>query len=279
MFVRGEEKIWMDALRGAGGGGGTAAGGGEGGGALAPEVAADVDKRIAAAVSAGFDRFKKTDFPTMLTEQLTPINASLGTLSSGLEKLIAGGGGGAGAGSGAGNGGGSGSGAGAGGSQIPPEVNVTLRDQGKKIAELNAALESINKAKAEADKRAELTERSSAIKDALQPMNFVTDSAAKTAFGIVDPYVKRLDDGTFIGGLDENQAFPLDAFVREYLTKEHAYLLGRSGLGGSGAPANGSAPHRVGMRVDINDIKTGMKPETRSAVAEAILAAYQQASQ
>jgi hypothetical protein len=91
--------------------------------------------------------------------------------------------------------------------------------------------------------------------------------------------VKRLDDGTFIAGLNDTEAFPLDAFAKEYLSKEHAYLLGRTGMGGSGAPGASGAPHRVGMRVDTNDIKVGMKPETRQAAIDAITAVMSTSSQ
>ncbi len=240
------------AVAGAGGGGGGEA-------ALTMEaVLAEVDKRIGANLSAGFDKFRKEGLSSAIDEKLAPITSSLTGITDAISKLTPA------ATTTPGNT----------SQQVPPEVNVQLKQLLETTKQQGTMIESLKKQKEEADTRAERSERHSIIRGSLNNLHFTSDAAAQTAFTIVEPHIKRMDDGALIGAIPNGDNFPVDAFVKDYLTKEHSYLLRASGASGSGAPANSSGV-RMGVKADLGDIKTGMKPETRESVVASIAAALQ----
>jgi hypothetical protein len=245
----------------AGGDGGS----GGGGGTLTMDtVLAEVDKRIGAQLTAGFEKFGKESLGSAIDAKIAPITESLSGITEALGKLSGANGGGNG-------GGGQRNGGGSGGQEIPPELNVQMKALREQTAAQGNMIESLKKQKEESDKRAETSERHSNIKSSLNNLMFTSDQAAKTAFTIVEPFVQRRDDGSLIGGINGDN-LPLDNFVKEYLTKEHPYLLRASGTSGSGAPLNVGGS-RMGIKADLNDIQVGMTPETRSQVLASIGAA------
>lgn len=158
-----------------------------------------------------------------------------------------------------------------GGTRMSPEENVLLKNLQDVTKKQQDSIERLTREKQESDQKAERSDRHSTIKGALNNMHFINDVAAQTAFTIVEPHIKRQDDGGLIGGVQGGDLYPVDAFVKDYLMKEHSYLLRASGNSGSGAPANPGV--RMGAKADLNDIKVGMKPETRESIIASIGAA------
>jgi hypothetical protein len=229
-------------------------------------VMAEVTKLLDAKVGAKFDDFKKTGLVDAIKAQVDPVNSQLTTINEALGKLVAGQGGSGGS--------GSGDGGGTGGSkpQVPPEVNAQLRAFTDQLKAQGTEIASLRTAKETAEKRAEETERFSVIRTALGGLPFVSDKSAETAFSIVQPHVRRLDDGSLVAGIGGDN-YPVDAFTKDFLQKEHAYLFKTTGASGSGAPPAGGI--RMGAKVDTNQIKIGMKQEDRQSVVDAIGAALQ----
>lgn len=246
------------------------AGAGAGGGAgdqppLTMEgILAEVDKRLTAQISAGIDKFKK-DNEAAIDSKLAPLSQSLTGISEALGKITGGTGGNPNA----------GGGTGAPGNQPPnnlsPQDNVLLKQLQDTTRAQGQQIETLKKEKQEADQKAERSDRHSIIRSALGNMHFISDMATSTAFTIVEPHIKRLEDGSLIGGINGDN-LPVDAFVKDYLTREHSYLLLPSGATGSGATSTGGSP-RMGIKADLSDIKVGMKPETRESVVASISAA------
>jgi len=257
-----------DAIRGAGSPGG--GGSGDSAAITMEAVGQEIDKRVNTIISAKFEDFKKTGLAPVIAEHLKPINETLGTVNEGLAKLMAGQGGAPGS-------GGPGGGGSAGDGKLTPEENAWRKQQAELVNTLKTSVDQLKKEKQDSDLRAEKAERVSTIKTALQPLTFINDSAANTAFTIVEPHVKHLEDGQWVGEMGGDN-FPVDTFVKDYLVKDHAYLLRGTGASGSGAPAAGSV-QRYGTKVGTEDIKIGMKPETRQAVVEQISAALTSANQ
>lgn len=237
----------------------TVGGDGGGGGTLTMDaILAEVDKRLNSAITGHFDKFKKEGLSSAIKEHIDPLSQTLSGISETLGKLTP-------------------------GNPNPnansnnpnpqgndPNTNVLLKQLQETTKNQGTMIETLRKEKQEADERAERSERHGTIRQALSNMHFISDVAAQTAFKIVEPSVKRLDDGVLVGSVNGSD-FPIDAFVKDYLTKEHPYLLRASGSSGSGAPANTSV--RMGVKADLSDIKPGMKPETRESIVASIGAA------
>lgn len=248
---------------------------GDGGDGTSPPVTieavmAEVTKLLDTKLGAKFDDFKKTGLGDAIKLQIEPVTSQLSTINDALSKLVAGQGS---SGTSPGN-----DGTGGGGSskqQLPPEVNAQLKTMGDQLKAYGNEITTLKTAKEEAERRAEETERHSTIRTALNGLPFVNDRASETAFSIVSPHVRRLEDGSLVAGVSGDN-FPVDAFAKDFLQKEHAYLFRTTGATGSGAPATGSGL-RMGTRADMSQIKVGMKQEDRSAVVESIAAALQSA--
>ena len=243
--------------------------GGAGDGAVPPVtiegVMAEVAKLVDAKVGAKFDDFKKSGLSDAIKAQVEPVNSQLATINDALAKLVAG--------QGSPGGAGEAVGTGAGRQQLPPEANARFKELTDQLKSYGAEISTLKTAKEQAERRAEETERFSTIRTALNGLPFVNDKAAETAFSIVSPHVRRLDDGSLVAGISGDN-FPVDAFTKDYLQKDHGYLFRTTGASGSGAPATGSGL-RMGAKADINSIKVGMKQEDRQAAVDAISAALQ----
>jgi hypothetical protein len=229
-------------------------------------VMAEVSKLLDVRLSAKFDDFKKTSLGEAIKAQVEPVNSQLTTINEALGKLVAGQGGsgvaGGGDGSGANN-----------KQQLPPEVNAQLKNLTDQLKAYGNEIQTLKTAKESAEKRAEETERFSTIRTALNGLPFVSDKSAETAFSIVSPHVRRLDDGSLVAGVNGDN-FPVDAFAKDFLQKEHGYLFRTTGASGSGAHTAGSGVRMV-AKADTNTIKAGMKQDDRQAVVDSITAVLQ----
>lgn len=240
-------------------------------------VYAAIDSRLKAGVSGALDEFKNKALPgmfsTMFTEQLSPITTQIAQL---VEKMDKGQGTGTGTGTGTGvTGTGTGQGAG-----FSPEANAKIIALENSLKNVTKELTGERDARVAASKKAETAEKQSAIRTALgqDSLSRLAPKAKSTAFTLIEPHVRRLEDGSFVAGQNGDN-LPLDVFAKEFLEREHDYLFVSNGQSGSGAGTNGgsSAGGGTGVRADIDTINPGMSDAVRSAAAQSILAALQNA--
>jgi hypothetical protein len=244
----------------AGGAGG--AGGADPNAVLTMEaVITEVNKVVEAKMAGALDKFKKEGLAPAIQEQLTPINASLTSINDAIGKLSP-------------NPSPNPNPTPQGGGNPDPQTNVLLKQLQDTTKAQGQQIETLRKEKEEAEKRAETSSRHGTVRQALGNMHFISDAASNTAFTLVEPAVRKLDDGSFVGTINGSD-FPIDAFVKDFLTKEHSYLLRASGASGSGAPASPGV--RMGVKADLNDIKVGMKSDVRDSIVASIGAALQNA--
>jgi hypothetical protein len=232
-------------------------------------VAAEIDKRVGAGVSKALETFGKEKLGSAIQEQLNPISTALASITEQMSKL----------GGNGGQPGNSGSQPGSGGqpgAQVPPEWNVKFKELETNTKAMSQQIEVLKKQKEDADKRAETSERHSGIRTSLSNLHFISDTAAQTAFNIVEPHILKSETGALIGGVNGDN-LPVDAFVKDYLSREHAYLLRPSGQTGSGAPSYGGAggTQRLGSKANIEDIKVGMTAAQRESAIASIGVALQ----
>lgn len=221
-------------------------------------------------VNNAMANLKKTDIPKLLDDRINPVNEKLVGIGTSLETLLGKAGGGSGDGGGSGSGGGSGNGGGSGGG-ISPEVNAQLKSLTTELATTKQKIADAEKREKDANERAEQSDRHGKIKMALSSMSFANDRAGDTAFTIVEPHVKRQEDGSVIGG----DNLPLEVFFRDFITREHPYLLKGTGAAGAGASGGGGTGGRGGVTADMSMIKQGMTPAERALVISAIASASQ----
>lgn len=253
-----------EAFPGFDGEGGAGAGGESGAGVTVEQVAAAAAEAANKAVNSAIANLKRTDLPKIIEQAINPLSAKLGTIDESLGKLVGGQGQGGGQGGQGGQGGGQGgSGSGA---TLDPQVNAELKRLGDLVKGQGSQIEGLKKDRDDAIQKAERAEKNSVIRTALGELQFATPKAFDTAFSIVESQVQKLEDGTYVGG----DNLPLVDFFKDFLPKEHAYLLKPTGASGAGA-SNGGAPARVG-RTDIADIKPGMTNDKRNQVAQEIAA-------
>jgi len=216
----------------------------------------DVKKIVNSTVNSAIANLKKSDLPRIVSEAVLPINDSLRVMNESLVKLTGGGGGGDGSGGSGGNQGGKG---------VPPEVNAQLKKYDTQISQLTNQVSTLAKEKKEADERAERAERHGAIRAVLsRDLVFASEKAVDTAFTILEPLVVRNEQGNLVAG----DNLPVVDFVKDFIPREHAYLLKPERVAGSGA--GGSGGMRSGMAPTIEMIKPGMKPEDRASIVAAI---------
>ncbi len=258
-------------------GDGSSAGGDGGAGGGAPtavtmeQVSQLVKDTVNNTVNNAISNLKKKDLPAIMSTALEPLNAQFTTINEGLARLTSTGG----SGGSTGTGGGSGSGSG-GGSTAPtvsPEINAQLKTLTDTVRAQGATITNLQTTAADANLRAETAERHAAIRTALAGTKFASDSAAQTAFILLEPQVTRLDDGSLAAG-----NLPLADFVKDFFPREHAYLIQSTGASGSGATgAAGGGQRTGGLKVDLGDIKPGMSGEKRASALADIQAALLQA--
>lgn len=220
-------------------------------------VVAEVMKALLPQISARFDSMTKA-LPDLILPHFEPITAQLTSITEKIGQTPTPPSDGKGA--------------------IPPEVNAQIKAMSETVRAQGAELQSLKAAKETAEKRAEETERHSAVRTALMNLPFVNDRAAETAFSIVSPFVRRLDDGSLVAGSTGGENFPIPSFVKDVLEKDHSYLFKPTGAGGSGAPASAGNNRGAPSRFDIGQIAPGMTPEKRAEALAAIVAAIPQAS-
>jgi hypothetical protein len=219
---------------------------------------AEVNKSIDVKVGARFDDFKKTGLPDVIKQQIEPLTGQLTTINEALGQLVAG------------NKGTPPPAGSEGKTTVDPAMNAQLSQLTQLVKTQGAQLEQLKVAKADAEHRAEETDRFSTIRGSLTSLPFVNDAAADTAFKIVSPHVRRLEDQTLVAGVN-GDVLPVPAFVKDYLEKDHAYLFKTSGSSGSGATSQpGASSIRYGAKVNTDSIKVGMSAETRQAAVDAI---------
>lgn len=228
------------------------------------QLMVEVNKSVDAKVGAKVDDLKIKIADDIKATVVVPFSEQFTTLNEALGKLVATSGTGAG-----GSGGGAGQGGGNAGAPSP-ELNAQVKALNEQVKSQSTEITKIRQEKQAADERSERVEREASIKQSLLNLPFVNEKAASTAFTIVAPMVRRLDDGSLVATSDGTD-YPVESFVKDYLDKEHAYLLKGSGYSGSGASA-GNAGGRGMARVDISEIKPGMSVEKRQQVMDAIKA-------
>lgn len=241
--------------------GGAAAGAGEGGSAVTLAQVQDLIKKavpdVNTIVNNAIGNLKKKDLPEIIKTELAPFGTQLTGITSILEALKPGQGAGAGSGTG---------GTGDGGKPtIPPEVNAEMKRMGEQLASTQTALKQLQVDKDAAEKRAETTDRHGKIRTALSSIEYAGPNAVETAFAIVEPQVRKLDDGTLVGG----DNLPLVDWLKDYMPKEHGYLLKPTGASGAGA-SGGSGGSRSAGVVTTDMIKPGMTQAERAAVTARI---------
>lgn len=250
---------------------------GDGSGAPAPLTADQVQTMVNTAVSSAMTNFRSKDLPKLfepLTTQLTGITEALAGLTS-QQQSAAGAQGGQGSQAGAGTGAGAQGGQGAQGAQgngVPPEINAQLKTLTDRVTAQDRNINNLQKERDDANKRAETAERNGVINTALGDLTFANPAAAKTAFGIIAPFVTKLDDGSFVGSVAGENPLPLADFVKDYIPRDHAYLLKQTGASGSGAGSPSSNGGGSGKVVDIGQIKPGMSADVRANILSAIQA-------
>lgn len=262
----------LPGFDGEGEGSGAGAGGAGAGAAITrEEITGLINTAVNTTVNGAIATLKRVDLPKIIETSLAPVTLQFTSVNESLAKLLEGqNGGGNGGGSGAGNGGGNGGGSGSG---IPPEVNATLKRLEETVKNQGGTITKLQTDRDDANKRAEAAETNSTVKTALGEMKFASASAAQTAFSIVSPHIKRLEDGTVVAG----DNLPVLDFIKDFLPKEHAYLLAPTGNGGSGAGggSQGGGQRGGAAKGDISMIKADMKPEDRAAVVRSIGEALQ----
>jgi hypothetical protein len=229
------------------------------------ELILELNKSFDVKIGAQLDAFKKAGLSEAIKAQVDPVSQQLMTINESIGKILTSLPAGGAPGTGGAPGGGDGKG-------TTPEQNAQMKTLNETVATLSTKLKAVETARETAERKAEETDRFSAIRTSIQGLPFVNEKAAGTAFEIVKPFVKRLEDNTLVA-TNSGDNFPVPDFAKDYLEKEHAYLFRASGSSGSGAPAgggNGGSSRIMGQKVDVNTIKVGMKAEDRQAAVDAI---------
>lgn len=257
---------------------GEAAGGAGTAGVSVEQVEAMIKKAVPdinTIVNNAVANLKNKDLPKIIDDRINPVNETLKTIGTTLETLVSTNGSGSnGAGSGTNGAAAAGAGGGANGSansNMSPEVHAELKALRTNFEATKLQVKALEEGKKLAEENAERSDRHGKIKMALSGMQFANDRAGETAFQIVEPQVKRQDDGTVIGG----DNLPLEVFFRDFITREHPYLLKGTGAAGAGASGGGGGTGRGAVTADISMIKPGMTPQERQLVLAAITSATQ----
>lgn len=223
---------------------------------------AQVNEIVNTAINGAVSNLRKKDLPAIINEAVAPLNDSLKTLTDSMsgftEKFkdftppAAGSGG---------NGGGGGE------PKVSPEINAKLKKNQEDIDAMTRTLNQLKAEKEASDKRAEAAERNTVIRSAMteslgDKKQFITPSAVETAFVLLEPHVKKTDEGKWIAG----DNLPIKDFATSFFTDQHPYLLKGVSAGGAGA-SNGSSAggsHQKQKEFDISAIKPGMSAEDRA---------------
>lgn len=248
-----------------------AAGGADGTGAVTLEVVQDMIKKavpdVNTIVNNAVANLKNKDLPKLIDDKLSPVTTQLTEIGESIKALS-----GAGGASGGANGGGTGGNGGGGvNKEVPPEVNAELKSLRSTLDTTSKELKDIRTERDEANLKAERSDRHGKIKMALAGLLFASDRAADTAFQTVEPFVKRMEDESLVGVAQDGTHYPMDTFFKDFITREHPYLLRGTGAAGAGASGgSGGSGRGGGMIADTSMIKPGMTPQERQSVLAAI---------
>lgn len=202
-------------------------------------------------INNAISNLKKTDLPKLLKDHLDPVTAQFESINEALKALKP-----------APAGGGEGDKV-----QLPPEVSAELKRLKDSAEATKKQMDQMQADKETAEKKTKQLERHTKIRTALSALTqgFANDVAPQTAFMLVEPLIKELEDGTLVGG----DNLPVEDFVKDYLPKQHPYLLKPTGSGGAGA-SGGSGGGSGGKVGNTDMIKPGMSAEERQLVIAAI---------
>jgi hypothetical protein len=147
---------------------------------------------------------------------------------------------------------------------LTPEANAQMLDMRRSNEALVAQMASLTKEREADKKRADDSERMSAVTAALSGFQFASESARQTAVEKLLPQIKRTETGALVAG---DNLTP-EAFIKDFLPTQHAYLLAPVNTGGSGVTPGGN--HGPSKAVDLNSIKPGMSVDDNAAARAAI---------
>jgi hypothetical protein len=148
--------------------------------------------------------------------------------------------------------------------QVSPEVNAMMLEMKRTIENQAAQVKALNDKNAESERKADIAERQSIIDRALGDFSFARPEARQTALRLIESEIKRMDDGTLVAG--EN--LTPDAFIKDFIPNQHAYLLAPVNAGGSGASVGVSMQGARAATTEM--IGPNMKAEDRAAIVAAI---------
>jgi len=245
--------------------------GGGGGTSVSME---DVNKAINGALA----RFGKDELPksikaavTEATKPFTTQFENIGTALTGITEKLGDGGGSGGAGGGTGGGAGGNKGGAGGGTEgddgMTPAARAKFANIEKLLKQTNDRLETTDKAREAAELKAKVTEKNSAIKQALSALQFTDPGALDDAFAAVAGQIDfDPDSGELIGN-----GLPVAEFVKGFIEEKKPYLLAPVNKGGAGA---GSGNRKGGTPgTQFEDIRPGMTAQQSQKTAQDILAA------
>ncbi|CAB4130789.1 hypothetical protein UFOVP130_34 [uncultured Caudovirales phage] len=127
----------------------------------------------------------------------------------------------------------------------------------RELAKLRGDLETERKGRVEATEQARQEKRVTTLTNELAKLGIQPDRI-KSALRSVDPDIKFADDGTLVGDDDA----PLTDYLATWI-KGNEHFLPPKQVGGAGASAGTG---RGESKIDINDIRPGMKAEDMAAV-------------
>jgi uncharacterized phage infection (PIP) family protein YhgE len=142
-----------------------------------------------------------------------------------------------------------------------PQLNARLSELERGNRKLSDTVTALTKAKEEAEKRAEESDRHAQIQAALNKYTFKDDKSRKFAFDVFAQRVQRAEDGSLVA-----DDLPAAKFIEDEMASL-AGLLAPKQAGGAGAGGSDGAPRKGAINLD--SIKPGMTAEeTNAALAQ-----------
>lgn len=149
---------------------------------------------------------------------------------------------------------------------VDPAINSQITEMRRALEDSQRTIKSLSDDRDAAKAAAEKAEKTSTLERALGEFAFRTPQSKATALQLLESQVKRNDAGQLVAG--EN--LTVDTFAKDWITREHDYLLAPAPGAGAGVAPNGAVFAGGQKRADTADIKPGMSAETRTAVVAEI---------
>jgi hypothetical protein len=146
---------------------------------------------------------------------------------------------------------------------VDPALNSQILEFRRSNEKLVADMAALQKEREAERKRADDAERLTAVTSAMSGFQFATDAARQTAVEKLLPQIKRTDTGALVAG---DNLTP-EAFIKDFLPTQHAYLLAPVNTGGSGVTPGS---HGVAKAVDLNSISPSMSADGKAAAWDAV---------